>query len=204
MLVSARPRSDSPSDLNLRPPLNLGPARPDPGRCRSVGAGPPRTPDVPRSQRSRSRAPSSTSPRHASIRFNLPHPRPYQLPDSPNPGAYLQPPSPRTPVPAPSASSCAGAGAGTGTGKPPGVRRSAAIAVQSASPASAQRSRMSTPARGEHHPASTKVRAAAVFAFASNDSLIQSAARATHSGWSAASGGSHPLRARAPPSRERA
>ncbi|PIL30088.1 hypothetical protein GSI_07770 [Ganoderma sinense ZZ0214-1] len=47
-----------------------------------VGAAPPRTPVVPRSQRSR--APSSTSPRHASIRFNRPHPQPYQLPDSPN------------------------------------------------------------------------------------------------------------------------
>ena len=35
MLVSARPRSDSTSDIRRAPPA-LGPARPDSGRCRSV------------------------------------------------------------------------------------------------------------------------------------------------------------------------
>lgn len=72
------------------PPQTSGGPRPPSGLLdrTPVGAGPPRTLVVPRSQRSRFRALRSTSPRHASIRFNLPHPRPYQLPDYPSTHTY--------------------------------------------------------------------------------------------------------------------
>ena len=117
-----------------------------------VGAAPPRTLVVPRSQRSR--APSSTSPRHASIQFNVLRPRPYQLPDSPNSSVYSHRTSsfryrPRQ--------SCAPEGSCS-------VRASGLAFIQVLLPPPLKTRCMTTP-RGLCLPASPKVRTSALFEY---------------------------------------